>query len=301
MKLYYKFNILIFLLAIITSCANRNNNNTMSNTHRIMTCNIRITALPQDSLPGRLWADRRDVIVKVIRDKNPDILCFQEVIYDSYNYLRNKFSDYATFGFEGPEMDSYTNGYHYIGKNVIFYRMSRYDLISSGTYWLSEKPLIGGSISWNSVRARHCNWIRLKDKKTGKQFRVLNIHLDHKNDTARTEQLNLVIRESAQYSPDFPQILCGDFNSGWTHNTVKNLLQAEWIEMYDTVHQHKKSGFTYHAFKGSKYQTKRLRIDFIWSHGSVNPVKAEIIRDKIDGVYPSDHYFVLSEFELGKD
>ena len=181
---------------------------------RVMTCNVRITGLPEDETAGRRWEDRRDACLKAIRMYRPDVICMQEVIYDSYNYFKEKFSDYVAYGFAGPEMDPYTEGYHFIGKNVIFFSKKRYEFVSSGCYWLSETPLAAGSCSWNTMRARHCNWVRLRDRKSGAEFRVLDIHLDHKSDDARREQMKMIVGECAQYADGFPQIICGDFNSG---------------------------------------------------------------------------------------
>ena len=167
---------------------------------RVMTCNVRITGLPEDETAGRRWEDRRDACLKAIRMYRPDVICMQEVIYDSYNYFKEKFSDYVAYGFAGPEMDPYTEGYHFIGKNVIFFSKKRYEFVSSGCYWLSETPLAAGSCSWNTMRARHCNWVRLRDRKSGAEFRVLDIHLDHKSDDARREQMKMIVGECAQYA-----------------------------------------------------------------------------------------------------
>ena len=116
--------------------------------HRVMTCNIRITGLEADaSYSERVWENRRDLCVETILSRRPDIICLQEVIYDSYAYLKEKLRGYVPYGFAGPEMDPYTEGYHFIGKNVIFFRRDRYEFVSAGCYWLSETPLIGGSCS----------------------------------------------------------------------------------------------------------------------------------------------------------
>lgn len=59
----------------------------------------------------------------------------------------------------------------------------------------------------------------------------------------------------------------------------------------------RRSGFTYHGFKGPDYRKKNARrIDFIFVRGNLQPVAAEILRDKVDGLYPSDHYFLMSDF-----
>jgi endonuclease/exonuclease/phosphatase family metal-dependent hydrolase len=265
---------------------------------RVISCNIRVTGLPEDEVAGRRWEDRREVLVEVIRSRKPDIICTQEVIYDSYEYMREQFKEYFAFGFTGPEMDPFTDGYHFIAKNVVFFRRDRYDLRSAGSYWLSDEPLIGGSVSWNTARARHCNWVRLRDRKTGVEFRVLNIHLDHKSDEARREQTKLILEECAQYAADFPQIICGDFNARINGAPIGYMRNAGWKEAYETVHGAGEAGYTGHAFKGTEYDKGSGRIDFIFTHGRIDPVSAEIIKDKIDGVYPSDHFFVISDMVI---
>ncbi len=262
-------------------------------THNLMSCNIRITGLEADEVDGRRWDDRKDVCLKVIKSRKPDIICMQEVIYESYAYMKKKLSGYIAFGFEGPEMDPYTEGYHFIGKNVIFFSKKRYELVSEGCYWLSETPLLGGSSSWETARARHCNWVRLRDKKTGREFRVLDTHLDHITALAKTKQTEVIISEAAQYAADFPQLLFGDFNSGIKDEPYALLTAAGWKEMYEGVYGHEEPGFTAHGWKFDR--KKGRRIDFIYALGPVQALDAEIVKDAPGGIYPSDHYFLFAK------
>ena len=259
-------------------------------THNVMSCNIRITGLEADEVDGRRWDDRKDVCLSVIKSRKPDIICMQEVIYESYAYMKKKLSAYIAFGFEGPEMDPWTEGYHYIGKNVIFFSKSRYELVSEGCYWLSETPHIGGSVSWDTARARHCNWVRLRDRKTGREFRVLDTHLDHITDAAKAKQTELIVSETAQYDPGFVQILCGDFNSGIKDTPYALLTATGWKDAYETAHGHEETGFTAHGWKFDR--KKGRRIDFNYYTPGVEVLDAEIVKDAPKGIYPSDHYFV---------
>ena len=265
-------------------------------THNVMSCNIRISGLPADEVDGRRWDDRKDVCLKVIKSRKPDIICMQEVIYESYEYMKKKLSGYIAFGFEGPEMDPWTEGYHLIGKNVIFFSKSRYELISEGCYWLSETPLAAGSISWESSRARHCNWVRLRDKKTGRVFRVLDTHLDHITKLAKTKQTEVIVAEAAQYAEDFPQLLFGDFNSGIKDEPYALLTNAGWQDVYEAVHGHEEAGFTAHGWKFER--PKGRRIDFIYTRGGVKVLDAEIIKDSPRGIWPSDHYFLYAKLQF---
>jgi endonuclease/exonuclease/phosphatase family metal-dependent hydrolase len=268
-------------------------------THRVLTCNIRITGLSEDeNTPGQ-WENRKEVCRDVILSQKPDIICMQEVIYESYAYMKKELKGYTSFGFTGPEMDPYTEGYHFIGKNVIFFRTSRYEMTGSGCYWLSEDPLIGGSLSWNTTRARHCNWLRLRDKKTGEEFRIMDIHLDHKTELARQEQTKLTIRETSQYAEDFPQILCGDFNSGPKKAAAGFLREAGWKDAYETLGIPERNSF--HGFKGENYKKPKPRIDFIFMRGAVQPVYCKMLTDTVNGILPSDHYFIVADLKIGNN
>ena len=266
--------------------------------HRIMTCNIRVTGLEADmGKPGRPWEERKEVCRAVIAKQRPDIICMQEVIYDSYAYMKAELKDYYAYGFSGPEMDAHKEGYHFISKNVIFFRKSRYELVSSGNYWFSESPLKAGSLSWGTKRARHCNWVRLLDKKTGDEFRVLDIHLDHYSEEARLSQAELLIEEAGQYSEDFPQIICGDFNSEIGSKAVKAIYQAGWKDVYEWLGLPDRA--SYHAFKGEEYK-KTKRIDFIFIKGKAMPVYCRMIDENIGGIFPSDHYFIMADINILK-
>ncbi|MBQ2993616.1 MAG: endonuclease/exonuclease/phosphatase family protein [Alistipes sp.] len=265
--------------------------------HRVMSCNIRITGLPADEVDGRRWDDRKEYMIEVIRRQRPDVVMMQEVIYDSYAYCRKQLKEYVAFGFEGPEMDPYTEGYHLIGKNVIFFRRDRYEMVSAGTYWLSDDPVIGGSIAWGTNRARHCNWVRVRDRRTGRELRLLDIHLDHKVQEAKVEQARLVVREAAQYAESFPQIICADFNSKKDEPQVRHFVDNGWHDAYDELHDGREFGYTAHAFLGPNRppQPSLGRIDYILTRGTARALSCEVLTESRNGIYPSDHYFMVAE------
>lgn len=266
--------------------------------HRVMSANIRVTGLEADNVKYRHWDDRKQYMIDVIRSNKPDVVMMQEVIYDSYAYCKQQLKEYIAFGFEGPEMDPYTEGYHFIGKNVIFFRRDRYELVSAGCYWLSEDPTIAGSISWNTNRARHANWVRVKDRKTGKEVRLIDIHLDHKSQEAKVNQAKMIVREAAQYLPDFPQIICADFNSHKHHEQVVHFTTNGWTDCYDALHDGKEFGRTAHGFLGKNNPKPGARIDYILTKGAAKAISCEMITDHKGEMYPSDHYFMIAEIEL---
>jgi endonuclease/exonuclease/phosphatase family metal-dependent hydrolase len=40
------------------------------------------------------------------------------------------------------------------------------------------------------------------------------------------------------------------------------------------------------------------KIDWIFCRGDVTPVSSKIIRDQKDGIYPSDHYFLVADLKI---
>ncbi len=268
--------------------------------HTILTCNIRV-ALPEDEAVGNGWHARRELCLEVIRAQKPDLVCLQEVLREQMEDLERGFPDFASLGFEGPEMDARKAGYQGIAKNPILYSRARYDSVSAGGFWLSETPHLPGSLSWESARARHVNWVRLRERSSGRQFRVLNTHLDHVSQRAREEQMKLILAESALYAPAFPQLLAGDFNAGAANPVLKLALDAGWTDSHTAAPGPRDDGNTTHGFLGPKFTPKtgagrkRGPIDFILTRGPVSTLAWKIVRDSRDGRYPSDHYFVAAK------
>lgn len=267
--------------------------------YRVLCCNIRV-ALDEDDKLGYGWKDRKALCIEVIKSQQPDIICLQEVLRIQNEDLKKAFPAYQSLGFEGPEMDFGDGNYNGIAKNPIFFSLKRFELLAAGTYWLSETPLIAASVSWDTARARNVSWVRLKDKQTGKEFRVVNLHLDHKSNLAKNKQIALALNEAAQYHVNYPQILTGDLNSTMATSVYQQVKDAGWADTYTSVNGTQEPGATVHAFKGDSYVPKKEsgKIDFIFSKGGFTTSRSTIIKDHKGNQYPSDHYFLFSEMKL---
>lgn len=264
-----------------------------------ITANIRV-ALPEDEAKGFGWTVRRELCAEVIMLQRPDIICLQEVLRTQQADLESRWPDFATFGFAGPEMDARMEGYHGIAKNPIFYSRERFELISAGGFWLSETPRLPGSMSWGSARARHVNWVRLRERASGCELRVLNTHLDHVGQSARERQMQMILEEAAHYGPDFPQVLAADINADAANPVVAAIVGAGWFDTYAAVHGPAEPGFTAHAFRGEKFVPGKPvgKIDFLFARGRVCATAAAIVRDRDGEIYPSDHFFVTARLHF---
>ena len=197
--------------------------------HRVASCNIRV-ALPQDEEGGNGWSARKYVCERVMKRCKADIYCLQEVTVGQYEDMCRMFPGYFVFGYPGPETDALPDReYHGIAKNLVMFSKRRYEMTGAGVYWLSDTPLVGGSSSWGTARPRHVNWVRLRDRRSGREFRVLSLHLDHISHEARLAQVRAVEEETSQYPAGVPQVLAEYCNQtpgvhiNIVTDTIKNL------------------------------------------------------------------------------
>jgi endonuclease/exonuclease/phosphatase family metal-dependent hydrolase len=255
---------------------------------RILTCNIRKS--DADDGPNA-WSHRRQLCADILKGRDPDIICFQEMRREQYLYIKDAFAGHRFLGMTKTATCS-----HPI--NAIFYRAGRFEFLSAGGYWLSETPHVAGSRSWQSASIRLANWVRLKDRHTGGQLRVLNTHLDHISETAKWNQMKMILNDSSDYPDDFPQIMTGDLNVDQRHRVIQMIEDADWWDTYRKVHRSEDPGNTFHGFLGPSYETEKGKIDWIFARGGIRAEAATIIRDGANGRYPSDHYFVEADIRF---
>ncbi|HCL27445.1 MAG TPA: endonuclease [Candidatus Latescibacteria bacterium] len=254
---------------------------------RVMTCNVR-TSLAKDG--DDHWARRRDFCLNVIRAQSADLLGFQELQRDQYDDLRLGLPEYTAWGMvDEPHTTSPVN--------AILFRTGRFSLLSQGGFWLSETPHVTGSSSWDSACVRLANWVRLRDRETGVDFRYVNTHLDHVGQTAREEQARLIVEDAAAYPARYPQLLTGDMNCDGANAALERFRQGGWKDTHAALHGDTNPD-TFHGFRGADDDGSSGKIDWIFARGPVTPTASQIIREEQNGHYMSDHDFVWADVKL---
>ena len=223
---------------------------------------------------------------------------------------------------------SFNNSYAGVGEgrtpggeaSSIYYRKDKFDLVNSGTFWLSETPDQVGSSFAGANYPRICTWAHLKDKTTGYEYIHLNTHLDHNGNNSgtdgraiRTSQVRVIL-EFIQTLPDLPMVLTGDFNQAFTSskNNVyamfKNILgissftssTGESItgnfsdartEAAETVSPDAWASLTAYWQEGTdSYNPAKKPIDYIfYTTGDFDAMVYRNIHYHRDGIYMSDH------------
>ena len=168
------------------------------------------------------WQKRRESLLNHITEIRPDIMGLQEVDPNWMTYLTDNLEDYLILGM-GRDGDN--QGEH----NLILYLKSKFELIDSGTFWLSETPY-QVSRGWDGACNRICTYAELKHKDTGQVFLFANTHLDHKGKLAKENGARLLTEtlKTLHPNPDktSPIILMGDMNTLQGSSIYKIFIEA---------------------------------------------------------------------------
>lgn len=256
---------------------------------RTATFNIRYETTADQ---GNLWADRKVYVANLIRFHDFDVFGTQEGYKNQLDDIQTQLPEYARYGI-GRD-DGITKGEH----SAIFYKKDRFELLKSGDFWLSETPEKPG-FGWDARINRICSWVQLKEKKSGRKFYCFNVHYDHQGMVARRESSKLLLVKIKLIAGDAPVLLTGDFNGN--HSTEWYQLIADSDLLRDTFKEVKYpyvNNGTFQSF-GRNYTAADI-IDhiFITRHFSVK--RWGVLTDSYNGKFPSDHFPVMAEVQLGK-
>ena len=227
---------------------------------------------------GFFWTGRKDMVTGILNREHPDSFGLQESHYDWMKTVCAAMPDYAYVG--AGRDDGKKDGEF----SPVFYLKDKFELLDSGTFWLSETP-DEMSKDWGAACYRICSYAILRDKATLKEFVVFNTHLDHVSDEARINGIGVVLDKISEFG-EKPAILMGDLNAEESSETYKSATQSFLDVKYET--QNTMTSCTYQNWGKS---LNRNCIDYVLiskTGFTVNSYK--VARDTYDGVYPSDHF-----------
>lgn len=262
-------------------------------TLRAMTYNIRLDLAsdgPND------WSHRKQMLAAVIRHEAPDLLGMQEVLDAQKRDLERALPEYQMVGVardDGKQKGEYS---------PVAFRRDRYQLIDSGTFWLSQTPSVPGK-AWDAAYPRIATWAVLRDRKSRRTIRVINTHFDHVGVVARRESAALIERWIKQGAlVRLPTILMGDFNSTPDDPGYKLLAATETSGLRDSRTNSRTPAYgppgTFNAFKIDN--DTAAPIDHIFVSGQFSVESYSVVTQHWGGRLPSDHYPVIADLTLGK-
>jgi endonuclease/exonuclease/phosphatase family metal-dependent hydrolase len=138
-------------------------------------------------------------------------------------------------------------------------------------------------------------WIRFRDKKSDREFYVVNTHFDHQIQVAREKSAVLLKERIQTLKAELPLIVLGDFNAKAGANKAYDILVEEDF-LKDTWHTAKeKRGemvATFHGYRGASAGDNR--IDWILGR-NIETSWTSILTCSRNNQYPSDHFPVIAE------
>lgn len=231
---------------------------------------------------------RKPLILRTIFEKQPDIICFQEVLPHVADWLRENLTGFTTIGcgrsttLENEQL-------------TVAFRADKYNLMEMHTFWMSETPYVPGSrYEEQSSCPRVCTEVLLFEKETKQVVRVLNVHLDHIGAGARKLGLKQALDhlDSAELFPKAATIIAGDFN-----DTPDSIIFEAFNDHPGYTDVTKGVGRTFHNYGRI---TDDYQIDYIWVRGNLECRNIEKWTAEESGLYLSDHYPVCAELNWKK-
>ncbi len=260
---------------------------------RVMSFNIRYGTANDGE---NHWKNRHEMVFDVLRNHRPDVVGLQEALGFQIQQIRKAIDGYGLIGV--AREDGANDGEY----SCILYRLDRYDVNESGTFWFSDTPQVPGSSHWGNACVRICSWARLIEKKSGKAFYVFNLHLDHVSQPSREKSVVLLSKRLLARKHADPFIVTGDFNTGEKNPVIlylkgklalskpngnKGKNPVQMVDTFRVLHPDANEVGTFNGFKGNRRGDK---IDYIFTMPGVKVLEAKILYDNVDGKFPSDHF-----------
>ena len=170
-------------------------------------------------------------MIKNITDFMPDVIGTQEVnsVWISIFKMKGLMNEYELIGKPRGQASDTSNGNEY---SAILYRKSKFNLLDSGTCWLSDTPDKPASKLESSEYIRVMTYVVLERISDGAKFVHVNTHMswDSKGEKTNLEQMKIIVKlvEERIYSKygELPTYYTGDFNVSMTSEGYKYLIST---------------------------------------------------------------------------
>ena len=227
---------------------------------------------------------RSKAVKEMIRSTDPDLIGTQEMTNRMMPHLKDILEFYGLCG-EG-------RGSHLSNEySAILYKKSRYQLLETKTYWLSETPLKKGSKFFFSQFPRIVTMADLKDRQSRQEIRFFNTHLDHNFGFVREKQAAVLLSLIREKEKNTVTFVSGDFNDVPDSETLKILCSDGLSDLVSA-----ELGSTLKGKIGSAVHSQEP-IDHILVSCDPKNCTIKKLDQKYAGYYPSDHYPLIADIE----
>ena len=232
------------------------------------------------------WSERRDMLVDVIRQHDPDVIGTQECLDFQADYIVQALPQYRWFGV-GREADGSGE------RMAVLYKKDVVAPMETGNFWLSETPDVPGARAWDAACNRMVTWARFHHYASGESFHFLNTHFDHLSAEARTGEAGVLRAFVATLPKDAPIIVTGDFNAkAGQSEPWRILIEGGLSDAWEKAKTRKGPTVTFNRFE-FPHKEGDARIDWILFRGPVTVQHCETVTHHVEEHYPSDHFPIV--------
>lgn len=276
----------------------------------IRTYGIKVMSFNLDQACGSDPSKQQKILSHMLAEL-PELIGVQEETPDWQNFLENALE---SEGYERVGEFRATQPHHaYYGfreASSIYYNADRFELVDSGTFWLSDTPEVEGSVAtgWSSeaLFPRVCTWVILEDRLSGEEFAYFNSHFSYESETLRSESAKLIISRIEELG--IPAFFSGDLN--FASNEEPEAYEAITGTMDDsrTAAPETMNGNTFHNYgyeAGESYGSgtcKTVPIDYIFAtKGDFEALTFKILSETgnkgVSADFYSDHFAIVATYE----
>ncbi|MDO5523844.1 MAG: endonuclease/exonuclease/phosphatase family protein [Bacteroidia bacterium] len=249
----------------------------------IASFNIRMDT-ERDSLNA--WKHRKEMVKGLIGFHDFDIVGTQE----GFKHQLDGILELDNYAYVGAGRDDGKDaGEH----SAIVYKKSRFDVLENGDFWFSETPGVPGK-GWDATCCnRICSWAKFRDKQSGKEFFVFNVHYDHEGREARRNSSMLLLRKIDEIVGGNVVFCTGDFNATPDDEPIQILANNGRLQDSYSISAQPPYGTegTFNSFRLNS--PMKGRIDYVWVSEGVAVNKYGVLNDMQYGRFPSDHFPVM--------
>ena len=275
-----------------------------------MTFGLKVMSFNLDQAYGSDTSKQQKILSHILTEL-PDLLGVQEETPAWQTFLEKSLESegYKRVGEFRATQPSHAY-YGYREASSIYYNADRYELVNSGTFWLSDTPDVEGSVAtgWHSsaLFPRVCTWVLVEDRLSGEQYAYFNSHFSYEHEAIRLEAAKLIMSKVEELG--VPAFFSGDLNFASNEETEAYNAITAVMEDSRTAAPETMNGNTFHNYgyaAGESYgdgKCKTVPIDYIFAtNGDFDALTFKILTETgnkgVSSDFYSDHFAIVATYE----
>lgn len=238
------------------------------------------------------WYHRRVPVYKTITGSGADIVVLQDALKSQADEIKKGCPDYEMI--EGFGGNGGTNG----AMCPILYNPKRLKSAASEFFWFSSNPA-APSKGYGNPDPMICNSAKFIEIESGNPFTLFNVKWTAFPASARGEAAQQMARKIVDDKANAtPYIVCGDFGAAVNDQGIGYLMLKRTPAQSNRYYLGMQEAFLGKAGPGSFHQfspsASTIRPDLIFFSSDWKVTGAEVLTDKVDRRYASDHFPVVA-------